>query len=81
MCPFFIKSIYELCFHGNQKGDKVAILPLKTFIDFSNCKYDYWILHKKLVWVEISICHKFTHISLNIGPRIQNLHTLEHPFP
>ena len=45
-------------FHGNQIGDMVPDLPVKTvlltfqmeqngtFLD--NFKYDYWILHKKL---------------------------------
>ena len=47
-----------------------------------NSKYDYWILHKKLVIDEIvTIIHISTHISLNIGPRILNLHTPEYPFP
>ena len=79
-------------FHGNQIGDILAILLLKTFfltfqIDqngtfLDNFKYDYWILHEKLVWDEIfTIFHKITHISFNIVPRILNLHTLGHPFP
>ena len=47
-----------------------------------NSKYDYWILHKKLSLDEsITIIHISTHISLIIGPRILNLHTLEYPFP
>ena len=47
-----------------------------------NFKYDYWILHEKLVWDEIfTIINKITHISFIIGLRILNLHTLEHPFP
>ena len=51
-----------------------------TFLD--NFKYDYWILHKKLVLYEIlTIFHRITHISFNIGPRILNVHTLGHPFP
>ena len=51
-----------------------------TFIE--NFEYDYQILHKKLFGVEIfTISHKFTQISLDIGPRILNLLTLEHPFP
>ena len=39
-------------------------------------KYDYWILHKKIVLDEI-----FTNNSFNIGPRILNVLTLGHPFP
>ena len=47
-----------------------------------NFKYDYSILHEKLVWDEIfTIINKITHISFIIGLRILNLHTLEHPFP
>ena len=47
-----------------------------------NFKYDYWILHKKLVLDEIfTIFHKITHISFNIGPEVFNVHTLGHPFP
>ena len=47
-----------------------------------NSKYDYWILHKKLVSDEtITIIHIFTHISLNIDPRILNPHTPGYPFP
>ena len=45
-------------------------------------KYDYRILHKKIVLDEIlTIFHKITHISFNIGPRVLNAHTLGHPFP
>ena len=37
---------------------------------------------KKLVKDEtITIIHIFTHISLNIDPRILNPHTPEYPFP
>ena len=51
-----------------------------TFLE--NSKYDYWILHKKLVKDEtITIIHIFTHISLNIDPRILNPHTPGYPFP
>ena len=51
-----------------------------TFLEYS--KYDYWILHKKLVLDEIvTIIHISIHISLNISPRILNLHTPEYPFP
>ena len=50
------------------------------FLD--NFKYDYWILHTKIVLDEIyTIFHKITHISFNIGPRILNVHTMGHPFP
>ena len=57
-------------FHSNQIGDMVPILLVKnvlleqngTFLD--NFKYDYWILHKKLILGEIfTIFHKITHIS------------------
>ena len=52
----------------------------RMFLD--NFKYDYWILDKKLVWNGIfPIFNKITHISFNIGQRILNLHTMEHPFP
>ena len=51
-----------------------------TFLE--NSKYDYWILHKKLVKDEsITIIRIFTNISLNIDPRILNPHTPEYPFP
>ena len=66
-----------MSFHGNQIGDMVPILLVKyilstfqmeqngTFVD--NSKYDYWILHKKLVRDEIfNILHKITHISFNL---------------
>ena len=52
----FDKSYGNIGFHGNQIGDMVPILLVKngllmelngTFPD--NSKYDYWILHKKLV--------------------------------
>ena len=48
-----------MSFHGNQIGDMVPILLVKnilltfrieqngTFLD--NSRYDYWILHKKIV--------------------------------
>ena len=79
-------------FHGYQIGDMVPILLVKNILltfqmelngtFLGNSKYDYWILHKKLVWDQIfTIFHKMTHISFNIGPRILNLHTLGHPFP
>ena len=54
-----IKKYGNMGFHGNQIGDIVPILLVKnilltfqmeqngTFLD--NFKYDYWILHKKLV--------------------------------
>ena len=49
---------------------------------FENSKYDYWILHKKLVFDEtFTSIHIFTHISLNIGTRILDLHIPEYPFP
>ena len=52
----------------------------RTFLE--NFKYDYWILHKKIVWDEIfTIFDKIIHISFNIGLRILNLHTLGHRFP
>ena len=52
----------------------------RMFLD--DFKYDYWILHKKLVCDGIvNNFHKISHISFNIGPRIWNLHTLGHPFP
>ena len=45
-------------------------------------KYDYWILHKKLVLDEtITIIHILSHISSNISPRILNPHTPGYPFP
>ena len=60
-------------FHGNQIGDIVPILLVKkflltfqmeqngTFLD--NFKYDYWILHKKLVLDEIfTIFHKINYL-------------------
>ena len=51
-------------------------------LSLENFKYENWILHIKLVRVEIfTIFHKSTHISLNIGPKVLKLHTLEHPFP
>ena len=44
--------------------------------------YDYWILHKKLVLDEtFTIIYISTHISLNIGSSILNLHIPEYPFP
>ena len=53
--------------------------PNVTFPD--DFKYDYWILHQQLVLDEIvTIFHKITHISFNIGPGILNVHTLGHPF-
>ena len=92
VCPFFIKIIYEYEFpwHPNRRytsnftaKNVLLIFQIEqngTFL--YNFKYDYWILHKKLVWDEIfTIFHKITHISFNIGPRILNLHTLGHPFP
>ena len=52
----------------------------ETFLE--NFKYDYWILHIKLVSDEtITIIHIFTHISLNIDPRILNHHTPGYPLP
>ena len=55
----FDKNYGNMGFHGNQIEDMVPILLVKnvlltfqmeqngTFLD--NFKYDYWILHKKLV--------------------------------
>ena len=81
-----------MSFHGNQMGDVVPFFTGKnvlltfqmeqngTFWD--NSKYDYLILHTKLVWDEIfNIFHKSTHISFNIRLRMLNLDTLGHPFP
>ena len=54
--------------------------PNGTF--WENSKYDYWLLHKKLVLDEtITIIHILTHISSNISPRILNPHTPGYPFP
>ena len=56
--PIFHKDHTNMSFHGNQTGDIVAILLLKHSIDIQNgtngtflvnSKFDYWILHKKLV--------------------------------
>ena len=50
-----------------------------TFLE--NSKYDDWIPHKKLVYDEtITFIHIFTHISLNIDPRILNPYTPGYPF-
>ena len=92
LVSIFVKNNGNMGFHGNQIGDMVPNLLVKnvplTFqfeqdgTSLDNSKYDYWILHKKLVWDEIfTIFIKITHISFNIGPRILNLHTLGHPFP
>ena len=60
-CIFLRVSIFDedpmnLSFHGNQME------PNGTF--WENSKYDYWILHKKLVLDEtITIIHILTHIS------------------
>ena len=52
----------------------------QTFLEYS--KYNYWILHKKVVKDEIvNIIHKSNHISLNIDPRILNPYIPEYPFP
>ena len=79
-----------MSFHGNQIGDMVPILLVKDilltfqmeqngmFLD--NSKYDYWILHKKIVWDEIFI-KIITQISFNICLRMLNLQTLRQPFP
>ena len=49
---------------------------------WDNSKYDYKVLHKKLVLDEIfNIFHKSTHISFKIGLIMLNIHTLGHPFP
>ena len=74
-------------FHGNQIRDYSSSFTAKniqmeqngTFLE--NSKYDYWILHKKLVDEAITIIHIFTHISSNIDPRILNPYTPEYPFP
>ena len=70
-------------FHGNQIKNLLLTFQMEqsgTFLD--NFKYDYWILHKKLVFDEnFIIFHKITHISFNIGPGILNVHTLGHPVP
>ena len=51
-----------------------------TFLEYS--KYNFWILHKKLVSDEIvTSIHKSIHISLNIDPRILNPYMMEYPFP
>ena len=57
--PTFDKELMNMSFHGNQIGDIVAILLLKAFLltfqmeqnetFLENSKYDYWILHKKLI--------------------------------
>ena len=85
----FAKNYGNMCFHGNQIGPKLLVRNVlltfqmeqnRTFLD--DFKYDYWILHKKLLPDEIfTIFHKIAHISFNIGLRILNLHTLGHPFP
>ena len=58
-CPIFYKDYQNISFHGNQKEAMLPILLVKnvlltfqmeqngTFLD--NSKYDFWILHKKLV--------------------------------
>ena len=97
-----IFSLYSVCLYpeilftdlwpfsknGNQIGDMVPILPVKTFYWHSkwNKMEHFGIIAgfytKKLVWDEIfNIFHKSTHISFNIGLRMLNLHTLGHPFP
>ena len=64
----------NLSFHGNQRGGIVAISLLKNILltfqmepngtFWVNSKYDYWLLHKKLVLEEtITIIHILTHIS------------------
>ena len=88
----FDKNYGNMGSHGNQIGDTVPILLVKNVLStfqmeqngpfLHNFKYNYWILHKKLVLDEIfTIFHKITHISFNIGQRILNVHTLGHPFP
>ena len=59
LVSIFDKNYRNIGFHGNQIGDMVPILLVKnglltfqmeqkgTFMD--NFKYDYWLLHKKLV--------------------------------
>ena len=85
----FDQNYGNMSFHGNQIGDMVPILLVKNVLAtfqmdqngtfLGNFKYDYWILHKKLVLDEIlTIFHK---ISFNIGPQVLNVHTLGHPFP
>ena len=61
----FDNNYGNMGFHGNQIEDMVPILLVKnvlltfqmeqngTFLD--NFKYDYWILHKKLVFIKLLI--------------------------
>ena len=61
LCPFLKKNNpnINISFHGNQVGDIVAIVQLKSFpLAFQmEFKYVHWILHKKLVEDELWIFH------------------------
>ena len=90
--PIFLKDHKNMSFHGNKMEIYSSNFPAKNVLltfqmeqngmFLENSKYDHLILHKKLDGNEIhTFFHKFTHISLNIGPRLSDPHTPEYPFP